>query len=91
MGNVLDKIVEKIKTQILHPTTFFPPPENLAVYETMSKNLLETKRPQMTSKYGAYALHAGVARPHALKRMHTRTRPGTHMHARTRTHAHIDE
>jgi hypothetical protein len=84
MGNVLDKIVEKMKTHFLYPTTFFPP-ENLAVYETMSKNLLETMRPQMTSKYGAYALRAGVARPHSLKRMHTR--PGTHMHARTRTHA----
>ena len=37
----------------------------------------------MTSHYGAYALQAGIARLHALTRMHTPTRPGTHMHART--------
>jgi hypothetical protein len=37
----------------------------------------------MTSQYGAYALHAGLARPYALIRMHTPTWPGTNMHART--------
>jgi hypothetical protein len=38
----------------------------------------------MTSQYGAYALHAGLARLHAL--MHMPTRPYTNMHARTRVH-----
>ena len=38
----------------------------------------------MTSQCGAYALHAGLARLHALIRMHTPTRLRTHMHA----HAH---
>ena len=57
----------------------------------MAKNIVETEGPQMTSQYGAYALHAGLARPHAHMRMHTPTRPGTHMHARTRKHAHTDQ
>jgi hypothetical protein len=33
--------------------------ENLALYEIISKNVVEPERPQMTSQYGAYALHAG--------------------------------
>ena len=37
----------------------------------------------MTSQYGMYALHAGLARLHARKRMDTPTRPDAHMHART--------
>jgi hypothetical protein len=40
----------------------------------------------MTSQYGAYALHTGVARLHLRMRMHTLMRPGTHMRV-TRTHA----
>jgi hypothetical protein len=47
----------------------------------MSKNVVETEGPQMTSQYGAYALHAGLARLHARMRMHTPTR----------THAHTDQ
>ena len=39
----------------------------------------------MTSQHGAHALHAGLARLQALMRMHTPTRPGTHMHARKHT------
>jgi hypothetical protein len=30
-----------------------------AVYEIMSKNVMEPEESQMTSQYGAYALHAG--------------------------------
>jgi hypothetical protein len=55
----------------------------------MSKNKVETEGPQMTSQYGAYALHAGKARLYSLTLMHTR--PDTHMHARMPTHAHIDQ
>jgi hypothetical protein len=51
----------------------------------MSKNIVEPEGPQMTSQYGAYALHAGYARLRARRRMHTPTRPGTHTHARERT------
>ena len=57
----------------------------------MSKNVVETEEPQMTSQYGAYALHAGLARLYARMRMHTPTRPGIHMHARKRKHAHTDQ
>jgi hypothetical protein len=45
----------------------------------------------MTSQYGAYALHVGLARLHALTRMRMTTRPGTHTHVRTRTHEHTDQ
>ena len=37
----------------------------------MSKNLVETEGPQVTSEYGAYALHAGVAMLPARMRIHT--------------------
>ena len=42
---------------------------------------------------GAYALRAGLTRLYARMRMrtHTSTRPGTHMHAHTRKHAHTDQ
>ena len=56
-----------------------------AVYEIRSKIMMETEGPQMTSKHGAYALRAGLARLHARPRMDTPTRPGTHMHVRART------
>jgi hypothetical protein len=64
--------------------------ENRTIYEIMSKNIVETEGPQMTSQYSAYALHAELARLYARMRMHTSTRSGTHMHARTRKHAHTD-
>jgi hypothetical protein len=44
----------------------------------MSKNVVETVGPQMTSQYGAYALHAGRAQLHSRKLMHMY--PDTHMH-----------
>jgi hypothetical protein len=44
----------------------------------------------MTSQHGEYALRAGLARLCACTRIHTPTRPGTHMHARTCKHAHTD-
>jgi hypothetical protein len=45
----------------------------------------------MTSQYGIYALRARLARLHARMRMHAPTRPGFHMHAHTRKHAHTDQ
>ena len=66
--------------------------ENRTVYEIMSKNVVETEGPQMTSQHGAYALRAGLARLYARMSMHTLTRPGTQCtHARTRKHAHADQ
>ena len=53
--------------------------------------MAETGAPQMTSQHGAYALRAGLAMAYARKRMHTPTRPGTHMHAHTRKHVHTDQ
>ena len=50
------KVVEKIATHILYSVTF---PQDRAIYEIMSKNLVEPDGPQITSQYGAYALHAG--------------------------------
>jgi hypothetical protein len=57
----------------------------------MSRNIVETKRTQMTSQHGAYALRAGLARLYARMHMHMPTRSGTHMHARTRKHAHTGQ
>ena len=61
MRNALDRIVEKIKTHSMFNNFFF---ENGAVYEIMSKNIVEPEEPQMTSQYGAHALHAGYAKQH---------------------------
>ena len=55
----------------------------------MSKTVVETEWPRMTSHYGAYALPAGLARLYARMYMHTPMRPSTHMHVRTLNHAHI--
>ena len=82
------KVVEKIKIRILCSITFS---ENRTVYEIVSKNTVETEKPQMTSQYGLHALHAGLTRPHARMRMHTLTRSCTHMRAHTHAHAHIDQ
>ena len=55
--------------------------------------MVEIEEPQMTSKYGAYALRAGLARLYALVRMHATTRSGTPMHSRTQVPArtHTDQ
>jgi hypothetical protein len=65
--------------------------ENGIAYEIMSKNIVETEEPQMTSQYGPYALRAGLASLYARMYLHTPTRAGAHIHARTRTHAHTDQ
>jgi hypothetical protein len=45
MRNVLENVVETIKTHILSSIPF---PENRAVYEIMSESMVEPGRPQMT-------------------------------------------
>ena len=55
----------------------------------MPKNVMENEGLQITSQYGAQALHTGLARLHARTRMHKPTRPGTHMHARTQAGARL--
>ena len=52
----------------------------------MSKNVVETEEPQMTSQYGAYALRTGLERLYARMLMHTATRPGNHTHAQASKH-----
>jgi hypothetical protein len=55
--------------------------ENRTVYEMMSKNIAETEGPQITSQYGAYALHAGLVRLHARTPPRPRAPPPhTHTH-----------
>ena len=56
MRNVSAKFVEKIKIYFMWHNFFF---ENPAVYEIISKNVVEPESSQMTSQYGAYELHAG--------------------------------
>ena len=64
-------VVEKTKTRILYSIIIFPP-ENLAAYDVMWKNMVEPERPQMIIQYGKERcdLHAGL----------TTTRIQTHTH-----------
>jgi hypothetical protein len=57
MRNVLDKSCKESQNTHFMFNNFFS--ENRAVYEKMSKNMVEPDWPQMTSQYGAYALYAG--------------------------------
>jgi hypothetical protein len=50
---------------------------------------MEIEEPQITSQYGAYALHAGLATLHVLMRMLMPTPQGTRTQARA--HAHTDQ
>jgi hypothetical protein len=81
------KVIEKTETHDLCSITFFSF-ENRAVYELMSTNMVDPEGSHMTSQYGAYELHAGLARLHARTRMYTPTRPGTRMYACARVHTH---
>ena len=58
MRNVLDKSCrENQNTHSMFNNLF---PENHAVNEIMSENVVDTEGPQMVSQYGAYALRAGL-------------------------------
>jgi hypothetical protein len=82
MRNVLDKVVEKIKTDILYSITFF---ETRAVCGIMSKTLVEPERPHMTIQRMRGACWNSKGRPaHARTRWNT----NTHMYTHTCTHAH---
>jgi hypothetical protein len=78
MKNNSNKIVEKIKAHILRSVTFS---ENRALYETMSKYMVEPDRPQtigrMRVEYWISKAARAQADAHSLKR------------ARARTHAHV--
>ena len=85
MTDILEKSCKENENPHFMFNNFFS--ENRTVNETMSKNLVETEGPQMTSQHGAYALRAGLAKLHVRMRMHTSTCPGTHIHARTHMQA----
>ena len=57
MGNVSDKFVEKIKTQIFVFHILFP--EIRAFYDVMWNNMVEADRPQTAIQHGACALRDG--------------------------------
>ena len=57
MSNALDENCRENQNTHFMFSNFFS--ENRAVYEKMSKNMVEPDGTQMTSQYGAYALHAG--------------------------------
>jgi hypothetical protein len=59
MINVLERSCKENQNTLSYSILFL---ENSAVYEIMSKNMVEPRgggRPQMTSRHDAYALHAG--------------------------------
>jgi hypothetical protein len=56
MRNVLDKSCRENQNTYFIFNNFFS--ENGAIYEIMLKNLVKLVMPQMTTKYGAYMLHA---------------------------------
>ena len=74
MRNVLDESCRENRNTHFMFKNFF---ENRTVYELMSKNEVEIEGPQMTSQYGAYALHAQKAS--------LNSRTPRHPHARTYT------
>ena len=76
------KVVEKIKTHILCPITFF---ENRAVYVIMSKNMVEPEGPEMTSQNGAYELHAVHKRDYTHARACARAHASTLARTQTQT------
>jgi hypothetical protein len=83
MRNILDKSCEENQnTHFMTNNIFFS--ENRAVYEIISKNLVEPDGRQM-SQYGTYELHAGLQRLHARTRMSTPSRLGTRTHTHSQT------
>jgi hypothetical protein len=57
MRNVLDKSCRENLKHTFYVYYLFL--ENLVAYDIMSKNMVVLKGSQVTSQYGAYALHAG--------------------------------
>ena len=71
------KVIEKTKP-ILCPITFS---ENRAVYEIMSKDMVEPEMPRMTSQYGASRCML-----YKQRYMRASARASARMRARTHTH-----
>ena len=85
------KVVEKIKTHILHSVTFFP--ENRAICEIMPKNVVERGRSQIIWRPRVESWTIKAKRPKARPRLCTHTHTHTDAHTsmpsptRARTHA----
>ena len=64
--------------------------KDCAINEKMSKNLAEQEIPQMTTQYGAYALHAEQSTINGRTRINAPTSLGndTHMYVATFARAH---
>ena len=93
MRDVSKKCCSEIQNTHFMFNNFFP--ESRAVYNVMWKNKVEPNKPQMTTQYGACALHAGYARlrtqvhtpsSRAPTHMHTQTHARNHARARALTH-----
>jgi hypothetical protein len=85
MRNVLDNLVEKIKRHILCSIPFFR--KSCSLWDNVEKYVGDRGAP-MTSKYGAYALRAGLARLHAHAHAHALGYP-TQAHARVNTDQYV--
>ena len=59
MINDLDTTCRQNQNTHFMFSNFFFFSENGTIYEIMSKYIVETEGPQITSQYGAYASHAG--------------------------------
>jgi hypothetical protein len=72
------KVVDEIKIHVLCSVTF---PENRAVYQIISKNMVEPERPQMAiwQRFACWISEATRAQADARAR---------HPHEHTRKHAH---
>ena len=68
MRNTLEKSCRENENTYFMFNNFFP--ENHTVCGIMSKNVVETEGPQMTSQYGAYALRAGLARLYVVSSLY---------------------
>ena len=80
------KVVEKIKTHILCSATFS---NYRAVFDIMSKNMVEPERPQTISRMHVTCWISKATRAQTRPRPCTHTRAGaTHTHTHTHTHAH---
>jgi hypothetical protein len=56
MRNVPDKPCRENETHVFNVQKLS---KHRAIYEIMSKNVVEPERPQRASHYGAYKLHVG--------------------------------
>jgi hypothetical protein len=86
--NISDKVVEKIRIHVLCSITFS---RNSAVYEIISRNMVESERPLMTiwRRLTCWIRKATRAQSHAIAFSSILTH--THTHTLARTHKHTQK